>query len=72
MRDWTQQSAPEDRFAKTIEAAKVAFERGLSNARELSEMGSKAGADVLGVIAKRVSEGFDEVRLFANKRVAAE
>jgi phasin family protein len=71
LRDWTQQSAPEDRFAKTIEAAKVAFERGLSNARELSEMGSKASADVFGVIQRRVSEGFDEVRLYARKQAAA-
>jgi len=71
MRDWTQQSAPEDRFAKTIEATKAAFEKGLSNARELSEMGSKASADVFSVIAKRVSEGFDEVRLYAKKQAAA-
>ena len=71
LRDWTQPSAPEDRFAKTIEAAKVAFEKGLSNARELSEMGSKASADVFGVIERRVSEGFDEVRLYAKKQAAA-
>jgi phasin family protein len=72
LRDWTQPSAAEDRFAKTIEAAKVAFEKGLSNARELSEMGSKASADVFGVIERRVSEGFDEVRLYAKKQAAAE
>jgi phasin family protein len=71
MRDWTQQSAPEDRFAKTIEAAKVAFEKGVANVRELSDMGGRASADVFGVIAKRVSEGFDEVRLYAKKQAAA-
>jgi phasin family protein len=71
LRDWTQPGAAEDRFAKSMEAAKLAFEKGIANARELSEMSGKASADVFGVIARRVSEGFDEVSLYAKKQVAA-
>jgi phasin family protein len=71
-RDWTQPDAPRDRFAKSLDAAKLAFEKGIANVRELNEMGSKASADAFGIIAKRVSEGFDEVRLFAKKQAAAE
>jgi phasin family protein len=71
-RDWTQPSAPEDRFIRSLDAARLAFERGVANVRELSDMGTKASADVFGVIARRVSEGFDEVRLFAKKQSAAE
>jgi phasin family protein len=72
LRDWTQQGAPEDRFARSVEMTKLAFERGVANARELNELGSKASADVFGIIAKRVSESFDEVRHFAKKQAAAE
>jgi phasin family protein len=72
LRNWTQPGAPEDRFVKSVEAAKLAFEKGIANARELNDLGSKASADVFGVIAKRVSEGFDEVRLYSKKQAAAE
>jgi phasin family protein len=72
LRDWTQPGAPEDQLAKAVEVAKVAFEKGLANARELNEMGSKASADAFSVIARRVSESFDEMRLYAKKQVAAE
>lgn len=70
LRDWTLPGAPEDRFAKSLETAKLAFEKGFANARELNDMGRKASTDVFGVIARRVSEGFDEVRLYAKKQTA--
>ncbi len=72
LHDWTQPGAPEDRFTKSVETAKLAFEKGVAHARELTDLGSKASADVFGVIAKRVSEGFDEVRYFAKQEAAAE
>jgi phasin family protein len=71
LRDLTQSGAPEDRFAKSIEAAKLAFEKRVANVRELSDMGSKASVDVFAVIARRLSEGFDEVRLHAKKQATA-
>jgi len=71
VRDWTQPGAPEERLANSAEAAKHAFEKGLANARELNELSTKASTDVFSVIAQRVSEGFDEVRLYAKKHVSA-
>jgi phasin family protein len=72
LRDWTRLGAPGDCVANSLDAAKLAFEKGIANVRELSEMGSKRSADVFGVIARRVSEGFDEVSLYAKKQAAAE
>jgi phasin family protein len=72
VRDWTQPGAPEERLANTVEAAKQAFEKGLANVRELNELTAKASTDVFNVIARRVSEGFDEVQLYAKKQAAAE
>ena len=70
-REWTQPGAPEERLAKNVEVAKQAFEKGFANARELSELTTKASTDALSVIARRVSEGFDEVRLYAKKHTSA-
>jgi phasin family protein len=72
LRDLTQLGAPEERLIKSTEVAKQAFEKGLANARELNELGTKASVDVFGVIARRVSESFDDVRLYAKKQAAAE
>jgi len=71
-RDLIQPTAPEDRVAKSADAAKQAFDKGVANIRELNELSAKASTDVLSVIARRVSESFDEVRLFAKKQAAAE
>jgi phasin family protein len=71
-RDWTASDSPEDRLAKSAEAAKQAFEKGIAGARELNELGSRVGAEALSVIARRVSESFDEMRLYAKKQAAAE
>jgi phasin family protein len=72
VRDWTQPGAPEERLANTVEAAKQAFEKGMMNVRELTELTTKASGDVFSVIARRVSQGFDEVRLYAKKQAATE
>lgn len=71
VREWAQPGAPEERLAKNVEAAKQAFEKGLANARELNELTTKASSDVFSVIARRVSEGFDEMRLYAKKHTSA-
>lgn len=63
--------SPEDRLAKQAEYSKQALEKGMTNARELTELLAKANAEAFQVIGKRVSEGFDEVRDYAKKRVAA-
>ena len=71
VRDWTQPGAPEERLANTVEAAKQAFEKGLANVRELNDLTAKASTDAFSVIARRVSEGLDEVRLYAKKQATA-
>ena len=71
-RDFVQPNgSPEDRFAKQAEYSKHAIEKGLSNAKELTELVTKANTEAFNVINKRVTESFDEVRDFAKKRVAA-
>lgn len=62
MREFTQPSAPEDRIAKHAELAKQAFEKGLANARELTELFAKANSEAFNVITKRFSESLDEIR----------
>lgn len=71
VREWTRPAAPEERLAKNVEVAKQSFEKGLANARELSELTTKASTDVFSVIARRMSEGFDEARLYAKKHNSA-
>jgi phasin family protein len=43
----------------------------VSNAKELTELVTKANTEAFNVINKRVTESLDEVRDFAKKRVAA-
>ncbi|MDB5409671.1 MAG: mms16 [Rhodospirillales bacterium] len=63
-------SSPEDKIAKQAEYSKVALEKGLANARELTELVTKANTEAFNVINKRVTETLDEVRDYAKKRVA--
>jgi len=72
LREWAKPGTPEDRLAKNVDIAKQAIEKSLSNARELTEITAKASTDVLSVIAKRVSEGFNEVGLYAKKQGSVE
>jgi phasin family protein len=70
-REWTQPGAADERLAKHVEVAKQAFEKGLANARELNDLSAKAGMDVFSVLARRLSQSFDELRLYAKKQAAA-
>src|SRR5580704_9911711 len=42
MRDWTQPVAPEEQVAKNVELVRQAFEKGVANARELTELATRA------------------------------
>lgn len=57
----------EDRLQRHAEFSRKAIEKGLENFRDLAELVTKANADAMNVIAKRVSEGLDEVRELAKK-----
>lgn len=67
VRELVQPGAPEDRMAKNAELAKQAFEKNLANARELTELVAKANAETFGVLNKRVTEGFEELRDYAKR-----
>jgi phasin family protein len=58
----------EDRVAKQAEVSKQAMEKGLSNARELTELMTKANTEAFNVISKRVAESLEEIRDYAKKR----
>jgi phasin family protein len=70
-REIAQPGTAEEKIAKQAEAVKGALEKGLSNARELTAMVTKANAEAFDVLNKRVAEGLDEVRDYAKKRAAA-
>ena len=52
----------EDRVARQTDAIKTAFEQAMANYREMVEMASKANAEALSVMSKRVSESLDELK----------
>jgi phasin family protein len=68
LKDLVQPSAPEDRIAKNAELAKQLFEKSLANARELTELVTKANSEAFDVITKRLSESLDELREQAKVR----
>lgn len=59
--------SPGEAAAKQAELAKGAFERALSNMREVAEMASKANEEVASTITARISSTLDEVRDMALK-----
>jgi len=69
LRDIVQPTAPEERLAKQAELLKQTFERSLANTRELALMLAKANTEAFDVVAKRVAQGFEEIRDEAKKRV---
>ena len=61
-KDFSEPGTPQDKAAKQAEFAKDAFERALSNARELSEMIAKANSEAFDLLNKRFTQSFDEAR----------
>ncbi|HUK59018.1 MAG TPA: phasin family protein [Stellaceae bacterium] len=57
----------EDRLQRQAEYSRKAIEKGLENFRDLAELVTKANAEAMNVIAKRVTEGLEEVRELAKK-----
>lgn len=60
----------EDRLARQAELSKKAIEKGLTNFRDLAELVTKTNTDAFGVISKRMTEGFEEVRDLAQPKAA--
>ena len=60
--DITAPGTPQDKAAKQTELAKDAFERSLSNARELAEMIAKANSEAFDLLNKRFTQNLEEMR----------
>jgi phasin family protein len=71
LREWTEPCDAEHRLAKNVDFAKQAFEASVANTRELADITAKAGTDVASVLTRRLSESFDDLRLYAKKQLAA-
>jgi phasin family protein len=54
--------SPEEKAARQTELTKVAFERAVSNTRELTQLVARSQSEAIDVINKRVAEGLDEVK----------
>ncbi|MBP2298661.1 phasin family protein [Azospirillum picis] len=54
---------PEEKAAKQADLVKTAFERSLANIRELTEMVAKSNTEAADILAKRVSESLDEIKV---------
>ena len=61
-KDIAEPGNPQDKASKQAELAKEAFERSLSNLRELSEMIAKANTEAFDLLNKRFTQSLDEVR----------
>jgi phasin family protein len=58
----------EERLAKQAEFSKTALESGMSNARELGDLLTKANTETLNVLTRRISETLEELRDLGKKR----
>jgi phasin family protein len=58
----------EDRLAKQAEFSKTALEKGLSNAREITDLMTKANSEAFNVLSRRVTETLEELQSYAKKR----
>lgn len=53
--------------ASQAAAIKTAFDKALANFHELSDLVTKSNGEAIDIVAKRVSEGLDEVRALVSK-----
>ncbi|MBI1208922.1 MAG: phasin family protein [Azospirillum sp.] len=54
--------SPEEKVTKQAELVKSAFEKALSNMKELAEMVAKSNSEAANVISKRVSDSLEELK----------
>lgn len=59
--------SPEERVSKQAELTRLAFERAVTNMRELSEMVSKSQNEAVETINGRVSESLKEIQAMIDK-----
>lgn len=54
--------APEEKLAKQTELAKTAFEKAITDIKELAELLAKSNTEAAEIVGKRVSASFDELK----------
>jgi phasin family protein len=62
--------APQAKAAKQAEMMKAAYEKAVTNMRELADMIQRANGEALGLLNKRFAETMDEVKLMVEKSKA--
>jgi phasin family protein len=68
LKELTVPGGAEEKLAKNAELAKVAYEKALAATRELSDLVAKTSGDAFGVLNKRFTEGFEEIKTFTAKK----
>jgi len=58
----------EERVAKQTEFSKTALEKSMANAREVTDLMTKANTEAFNVLSRRVAESLEELRDIAKKR----
>ena len=67
MRTIATTEGPQAKAAKQAEMLKVAYERAVTNMRELGELIQRSNSEAMGVINKRFAEAMDEVKELIEK-----
>jgi phasin family protein len=70
LKELTVPGGAEEKLAKNAEMAKTSYEKALAATRELAELVTRTGDNTFGVLNRRFTEGFDELKELAAKRVA--
>lgn len=67
-KDMMQAGSPEAGVAKQADLVKGAFEKVLTNMKEMSEMVAKSNYEAADILSKRISAGLDEIKAVAAKK----
>jgi phasin family protein len=62
MQRLTTEGAPQDKMAQQTELMKAAYERAISNMREIADLIQKSNGEALQVLNRRFTEAMDEVK----------
>lgn len=68
LKDLTAPGGAEEKLAKNTELAKASYEKALAASRELATLVTKTGDEAFGVLNRRFTESFDEIKNFAAKK----
>lgn len=68
IKELTVPGGAEEKFAKNTELAKASYEKALAATRELATLVAKTGDEAFGVLNRRFTESFDEIKNFTAKK----